>query len=184
VKKILLGSVSSQIVSQTDIPTIVIKEQSQGNRSIDADLNAKGARTFRLALASDGSEAAARACEYLVKNLQGATCIKVFSSVTKNRFFQSEPLSQVRYWESVKATIRGNLTTQTLPLKAKTSQFSIDVEESTESPAHAIEGFVQVEKIDMIAFGKTGRSAFKRVFLGSVATHLASQLPCHALVVP
>lgn len=184
VKKFLLGSVSSQIVAQTDIPTIVIKGQSQGNKSIDADLNAKGPRPFRLAFASDGSEAAARACDYLIKNLQSASCIKVFSSVTKNRFFQSEPLSQIRYWESVKNTIKSNLTAQTLPLKEKTSQFSIEVEESAESPAQAIEGFVQVEKIDMIAFGKTGRSAFKRVFLGSVATHLASQLPCHALVVP
>jgi nucleotide-binding universal stress UspA family protein len=110
----------------------------------------------------------------------------VYKLIKCNRFFADVDL----YWPHVTSEFTRNMRNEgekylnKVKVKANEKDIQIKTEIiSSKDISGGILDFAQENNIDLIVIGTRGRSGFKRLLLGSVASHVVTYAHCPMLVV-
>ncbi len=152
----------------------------------------------KILVAIDGSDQSIKAAEYGIDiaNRYGAQLIALtVLDISKIRYSSSalivppshtlEELQRMRKEAQSWLDMVGKLTEQRKDFSNKggnTIQFKSQIEESM-SVAGTIVEYAEIENIDLTIVGSRGRSGFKKLLLGSVASTVVTYATCSVLVI-
>ncbi len=163
--RFMLGSVSTELIQQATCPVLVVKGEAAPLR--------------RITLATDGSDASAKALEFVLAKFQpdrstgkgGRVPIQV-SVIHVMPFFKYPELKEAGrrlVEESVQKLIQAGFTAEAVCQLGK--------------PAEEIMKVASKHRADLIVMGAKGLGAIARFLLGSVSTRVVQHSSCSVLVV-
>ena len=162
--RFMLGSVSTNLIHHATCPVLVIKGEAAPLR--------------RITLATDGSDASAKALEFVRTKFQpdrstgkgGRVPIQV-SVIHVMPFSNYQELKEARKLleQSVRTLIQAGFTAEAVCLRGK--------------PAEEIMKAASKQHADLIVMGAKGLGAIARFLLGSVSTRVVQHATCAVLVV-
>jgi nucleotide-binding universal stress UspA family protein len=162
--RFMLGSVSTNLIHHATCPVLVVKDEAAPVR--------------RITLATDGSDASAKALEFVRTKFQpdystgkgGRVPIHV-SVIHVMPFSNYQELKEARKLleQSVRTLIEAGFTAEAVCLRGK--------------PAEEIMKVAAKQHADLIVMGAKGLGAIARFLLGSVSTRVVQHANCSVLVV-
>ena len=161
----MLGSVSTNLIHHATCPVLVVKDEAAPLR--------------RITLATDGSDASAKALAFVLTKFQPDRStgkgrrVPIHVSV-----IHVEPLS----WNPELIGI-GRRSVERSVRKRIEAGFTAEPVYQLGRPAKAIMQVVSKHQADLIVMGTKGLSAIARVLLGSVSTRVVQHASCAVLVV-
>jgi len=174
-RRMLLGSVSSEIVSHASSPVLVVRKRPDTDK----------VKLDRILVATDGSKNALKAVEYavsLAKTLKSELMIVyvIYMSPLDYSTDSTEILG------TVLKELRedGEKAVSEAALLAGESAVSAEVKivDSNRSPVFAITDLADKEKFDLIVVGTRGLGGFRKLVLGSTANGVIHYANCSVLV--
>ncbi|MEP0826057.1 MAG: universal stress protein [Nitrososphaera sp.] len=141
----------------------------------------------------DGSEASMKAADYAIemakKHDAQLTALSVVASPLGHAYspgpfgFGASPSTMTEVAESARREARKWLDETENRAAAQGVNFMSEIIESASSVVPAIVHFAEENKIDLIVTGTRGRSGFKKMILGSVASGLTTHASCSVMIV-
>ena len=173
-ERLLMGSVSSGLVTHARIPVLVVR-----------NLASLEGPPFREVLAAvDGSRASREAVEV------AASLAKTAGAKLTNLHVISIPEAAYSSGSSVTGTekkARKNAESYLSAARGFAEECGVDsrqrIVEDLQSPVKGITEYAAKNHIDLIVLGTRGLGGFRRLLLGSVASGVVSYAPCSVLVV-
>ena len=173
--RMLLGSISGQLVSHSPSPVLVVRKPEA----------AKKMEIKRILVATDGSETASRAMGLaisLAKALGGKLTFVNVVYLPPISYGVDEGIDFNRLMADLRED--GEKITKEAIFIAQKMGVEADrkIIDGLRSPSMAITELAEKEKYDLIAVGTRGRGEFKRLILGSVANGVVHYAHCSVLV--
>lgn len=174
-RRMLLGSVSSELVSHASSPVLVVRKRRDTDK----------ARLDRILVATDGSKNALKAVGYAVSL---AKTLK--SELTIVYIIYMSPLDYSTDSTEIIGTVlkelreEGEKAVSEAALLAGESNVRVEVKivENNRPPMVAITDLADKEKFDLIVLGTRGLGGFRRLILGSTANGVIHYAKCSVLV--
>ena len=179
--RFLLGSVSTKLIQHATCPVLVVKGEAPPLR--------------RITLATDGSEASAKALKFVLSTFQPDRSIRkgrrVPIHVSVVHVISPRPLAPIDIGTTIPWTkYRGLKAKETgRRLVEQSAQTLIDAGFTAEplcrlgNPAEKIIKVASQQHADLIVMGAKGLAAIDRFFIGSVSTRVVQHANCAVLVV-
>ncbi|HSF67850.1 MAG TPA: universal stress protein [Nitrospiraceae bacterium] len=163
--RFMLGSVSTNLIHHATCPVLVVKGEAAPLR--------------RIALATDGSQASAKALAFLVKMFQPdpSPCMDGQAPIHVN-VIHVMPLAKYPALKKV-----GEKVTEQNVLKLVKAGFTAEPICRSGKPADEIMKAAAKQHADLIVMGAKGLGAIARFLLGSVSTRVVQHAHCTVLVV-
>lgn len=164
IRRSFMGSVAASLIRSSQVPVLVVGQERQE-------------MTFARVLAAvDGSPMSRRVVETAKVYAEGAklmvvSALKTLEVVSADAFQYGSIIPD--YYDALRAARRKDL-----------EGVHDQVELIDGAPSSAILHKAESENADMIVIGTSGRSAWRRAFLGSTATRVLAQAACPVLVIP
>lgn len=178
-RRYLLGSVSAGVLQYAPCSVLLVPHPDLSDHALS-----DATRTLRFLLAHDGSQSAEKAVELCaglpLKDRATVTLLRVLELVTLYRQDLSQRLSPT--FQEEKRAAEQALSTAAERLRRLTPEVETKLLES-DDPAQSILETATEERSDLILLGHKGRSAVKRMLLGSVVGRIAARAECALLIV-
>jgi nucleotide-binding universal stress UspA family protein len=151
----------------------------------------KTRRSFsKILVAIDGSEASLDAANYAIDvakkynaHLNALTVIDSSKPRYLTASFIAAPTYGLRELEELKQSAQKWLDKVSALAVENNIRLTSQIVEDSVSPANSIVNYAENEHIDLIVVGTRGRSGFKRLLLGSVASKVVTYASCPVIVV-
>jgi nucleotide-binding universal stress UspA family protein len=151
----------------------------------------KTRRSFsKVLVAIDGSEASLDAANYAIDvakkynaHLNALTVIDLSKPRYLTASFIAAPTYGLRELEELKQSAQKWLDKVNALAAENNIRLTSQIVEDSVSPANSIINYAENEHIDLIVVGTRGRSSFKRLLLGSVASKVVTYASCPVMVV-
>lgn len=178
IRRHFLGSVSTGVLHYADCSVLVVPHPDLAEHPHSKEV------PLRFLLTHDGSEPANKALELCASlPLQGratVTLLRVLELVTLYRQDLRQQMSSA--FREDKRAAEDELNAAADKLRQATSQVEVKTLESGDL-GRAILDTAAEQQSDLIVLGHKGRSAIKRMLLGSVIGRIAAHAPCALLIV-
>lgn len=176
----LLGSVATQLASHMQSPLILLKNRHPEPLAIAL---VKGQDYFlpHIIIGFDGSAGADRCLDFIADHQPRCGRVTVVTAIKKP---VDEAAARSKFWKLNVGLYRDEIENHAARLRAGISGLKPVV---FESPFHAGKGlteFARVEVPDLVVIGKTGKSLFKKVLIGSVFQYVLHHLNSNVLLIP
>ena len=151
----------------------------------------KTRRSFsKVLVAIDGSEASLDAANYAIDvakkynaHLNALTVIDLSKPRYLTASFIAAPTYGLRELKELKQSAQKWLDKVNALAAENNIRLTSQIVEDSVSPANSIINYAENEHIDLIVVGTRGRSSFKRLLLGSVASKVVTYASCPVMVV-
>jgi len=182
-KRFLLGSVSDHVMTTAQCSVLIVKDPAAFGGK-DRAFPWKDDRPWRLLLAYDDSEPAKKAVEFCATLFQPETLsLKAITVLPLIRMYRQDIRQQLNWmWQIKKKTAREGLEWVARQLNEVAPGVETELEEEADVAQALLDAGERMEA-DLIVLGSKGKSAVKRVLLGSVIRRVAHHAACSVLAV-
>lgn len=184
IDKILLGSVSQNVLQKSDCPVLIIKDGPM------ADHIKQGEDFKRILIASDGKESSKAAFSWLAQqNWADDTVYKVMSVIPEESSqFSKENDAQkaawlLRQWTSLKQSVEKGLRQDASKLGVGLDNEYISVDVVPGNPKNKVIELAKGWRAELVVTGSQNKSSIEKIFGRSVSQAIASQASCSVLVI-
>ena len=173
-RRILLGSVSSGVVTHARVPVLVVRSLA----------SFRGQLFGHVLAAVDGSQASSLAVGMAAKlsKLTGARLTILHVISVPAAAYSSGSLSATTVEMKDRKSAEGYLTAAKEAAEVYGVGARTRIIEDLQSPVRGITDYASENHVDLIVMGTRGIGGFKRLLLGSVATGVVSYARCSVLV--
>ena len=161
-------------------------------RRVKEQKHKTSARFKKILVAVDGSEESFKAAQYAIdlakKEEERVQLISLTVNETPSSLLSTiEPSALERWRERLKAQSETFfdkiISTYGLDINGGKVQMRTEMIDSVKSAYATIVEYAEKEKVDLIVLGTKGKTGFKRILLGSVASGVVTHATCPVLVV-
>lgn len=167
-----LGSVSRQVISNSQVPVFVSKKRIESKKVL---------------FAVDGSEQSANAVKRALNLLNFKEKEMYIVSVKENpELLPMEATMDKNWLDSIEKQQKIHATKAINHAKSITDESGVEIQNEailTGNPAQKIIDFVEKEKIDLIIMGARTKTDLSKLLLGSVSKRVLENVNCDVLVV-
>lgn len=163
------------------------KVEEQGHEKISS------AKLSKILVAVDGSEESFKAAQYAIdlakkeKEKAQLIALTVNEIAATSSFLNIIEPSALKKWrgqiKSESETFFKRISTYGLDIDGSQVHLRAEVIDSAQPAYAAIINYAEKENIDLIVLGTRGKTGFKRILLGSVASGVVTHASCPVLVV-
>lgn len=184
IDKIILGSVSKQVLQKAQCPVLIIKLGAMSEHI------KRGDDFIRILVASDGKPSSKSAFTWLSQQEWSEELVyKALSVIPEDQSdFAKENDAQkaaymVRQWRELKLAVEKGLRADAQRLGKGLDNEYISVDVVPGNPKEKIVQLAKGWKAELIVTGQESKNHFNKLFLGSVSEAVAADAPCSVLVI-
>ena len=184
IDKILLGSVSQNVLHRADCPVMVIKDGPMSEHIL------QGIDFTRILIASDGKESSKSVFTWLSNQLWSPdTVYKVMSVIPEESSqYSKENDAQkaawlLRQWTNLKQSVEKGLRSDAEKLGVGLDNEYISIDVVPGNPKQKVVELAKGWRAELIVTGANNKSQIGKIFGGSISQAIASHATCSVLVI-